>query len=59
MGKSYNNIGDTMCAANLLEKALEHVDIDSREYVQTLNMLHMYYYEIDEKIDLSKNIFLK
>ena len=59
MGKSYNNIGDTMCAANLLEKALEHVDIDSREYVQTLNMLHMYYYEIDEKIDLSKNIFFK
>lgn len=59
IGKSYNNIGQTSRAANLLEQALEQTEIDSREYVQTLNMLHMYYFEINGKMGLSKKFFDK
>lgn len=59
MGKSYYNIGQIMRATKLLETALKQVAINSREYAQTLNILHMYYFEIDDKINLSKKIFYK
>lgn len=57
MGKSYNNIGNIVIAADMLERALKEVDIDSKEYVQTLNVLHMYYFEINGKIDRSLELF--
>lgn len=59
LGKSYNNIGQTSKAVKLLEEALNLVQEDSREYVQTLNMLHMYYYEVRGKGALSKKFFDK
>lgn len=58
-GKSYNNVGDIVAAANILEHALEEVNIDSREYVQTLNVLHMYYFEINGKMERSIELFEK
>ena len=46
LGKSYNNIGNVAEAVKLLERALYEVKKGSKEYVQILNMLHMYYLEI-------------
>lgn len=57
LGKSYNNTGLVSKGAITLEKALEQVTIDSEEYVQTLNILHMYYFEIPKKVGLSFEIF--
>lgn len=59
MGKSYNNIGQVKRGATALEKALLEVPVDSIEYVQTLNVLHMYYFEMPEKMEESMQIFLK
>lgn len=59
LGKSYNNIGRTDLAVINMKQALDKTKIDSSEYVQTLNILHMYYYEIPEKIKESEAIFLK
>lgn len=57
IGKSYNNIGRTKQAAETLEEALKYVETNSREYVQTLNVLHMYYFEINDTVDKSKKYF--
>ena len=57
LGKSYNNIGQTLTAAELLEKSLYEIKKDSILYVQTLNVLHMYYFEIPEKYESAKKIF--
>lgn len=57
LGKSYNNIGRTSEAANMLEKALDEIEPDSIMYVQTLNVLHMYYIEIPGKFEKAKDIF--
>lgn len=57
IGKSYNNVGQPRQAAEFLERSLKKTKTGSREYVQTLNMLHMYYLEIDGKADLSKKYF--
>lgn len=57
LGKSYNNIGNVKKGVKMLEKALLEVSVDSKEYAQTLNVLHMYYFEIPEKIGKSLEIF--
>lgn len=57
LGKSYNNIGYVTKAAQILEMALQKVSTDSKEYAQTLNVLHMYYFEIPEKFEKSSEIF--
>lgn len=57
IGKNYNNIGAVAKGAEMLEKALKEVTLNSREYIQTLNILHMYYYEMPEKSDLSLKYF--
>lgn len=59
LGKSYNNIGRIKDAVAMIEKALEVIEKDSAIYVHTLNILHMYYFEIPEKIEESKKIFNK
>ncbi len=58
MGKSYNNLGKTIVAAEMLEKALNESEKNSLLYVQTLNVLHMYYFEIPNKIEESRKFFL-
>ena len=57
LGKSYYNIGDVFKAVDMLKNALNAVAKDSEKYVLTLNVLHMYYFEIDDKIDQSHIIF--
>lgn len=57
LGKAYNNIGDTKKAVDLLQDALKQVDEESREYIQALNVLHMYCIEIPEKIGDAETIF--
>lgn len=57
LGKSLNNIGKTEEAVTFLEKALGEVKKGSIMYVQTLNILHMYYIEIPEKFKKAKEIF--
>lgn len=59
LGKAYNNIGDTQKAVVCLQCALREVDEESREYVQVLNVLHMYCIEIPEKLEDAKTIFKK
>lgn len=59
LGKTYNNLGDTKKAVDCLESALKVVDEESREYVQALNVLHMYCIEIPEKMEDAKAIFIK
>ena len=56
-GKSYNNIGESKQAAEMLEEALRKVPEHSALYVYTLNVLHMYYYEIPEKQEQAEKIF--
>lgn len=57
LGKSFYNIGQTEKAINNLKFALNEAAVDSKEYVQTLNILHMYYFEIPEKEEKSYCIF--
>lgn len=57
LGKSYNNIGKSEKAIDELEKALKYVNNDSREYVQILNILHMFYLEIPHKKEAACDIF--
>lgn len=59
LGKNYNNIGRTDLAIINLEKALSETKEGSKTYVHALNILHMYYLEIPEKIDTAKEIFNK
>ncbi len=59
MGKSYNNIGKVSEGADMLERALSETPENSKEYAQTLNVLHMYYFEIPERKTHSKDIFKK
>lgn len=49
LGKSYNNLGQVAKGAEILEKALVETQIGSKEYANTLNVLHMYYLELPEK----------
>lgn len=58
-GKTYNNMGETEHAIKCLEDALKEVAEDSREYVQTLNVLHMYCFEIPNRIEQAESIFKK
>lgn len=58
-GKTYNNIGETERAIECLEDALKEIDEDSREYVQTLNVLHMYCFEVPNRIEQAESIFNK
>jgi len=57
LGKSYNNIGKVAEGALMIEKALEEAETDSREYVETLNVLNMYYNEIIGKKKYCIEIF--
>lgn len=57
LGKSYNNIGMINSAVEMLEKSLNYIDKDSISYIQTMNVLHMYYFEIPEKVDMAKTVF--
>lgn len=59
IGKSYNNIGDTKQAVHLLEKAIIQTNKDSEIYAHTLNILHMYYFEIPERIQEAEKTFFK
>lgn len=57
LGKSYYNTGNIRTAVDMLTNALNVVAKDSEKYVQTLNVLHMYYFEIDDKVEQSQKIF--
>lgn len=57
LGKSYNNIGNVNKAIEYLDEALTQIDIGSKEYVNTLNILHMYYYEVPRKKDKAYALF--
>lgn len=57
LGKSYNNIGNVNKAIEYLEEALTQVEIGSEEYVNTLNILHMYYCEVPQKKDKAYALF--
>lgn len=57
LGKSYYNTGNIHRAVDMLNAALTVVTKDSEKYVLTLNVLHMYYFEIADKIDESRIIF--
>lgn len=57
LGKSYNNVGSVTVAVKMLELALEQTEVGSREYVQTLNILHMYYLEIPQKQGKALELF--
>lgn len=57
LGKAYYNAGNIIDAINNIQNALNEIDKSSKEYVQTLNVLHMYCYEIPEKLEQSKKIF--
>lgn len=57
MGKSYYNVGDIKTAVQMLSGALKQISQGSEVYVQTLNVLHMYYFEIPERLQESKQIF--
>lgn len=57
LGKSYYNAGNIQKAIKMLEDALSVVAVDCEKYVQTLNVLHMYYFEISDKANKSRSIF--
>jgi len=57
LGKSYNNIGKVTQAVNILEKALLQTKEGSKEYINTLYVLQMYYLEIPQKRDTAIEIF--
>ncbi|MBU3875458.1 ATP-binding protein [Faecalicatena sp. AGMB00832] len=57
LGKCYNNIGQTSDAIPLLDKALNEVPKDSDVYVQTLNVLHMFCFEVPSQLKRSEDIF--
>lgn len=57
LGKSYYNQGNIHKAVDMLKNALAVVKKDSEKYVLTLNVLHMYYFEIADKIEQSRIIF--
>lgn len=57
--KSYNNIGKVKEASEFLKLALNEVQKDSSLYVQALNLLQLYYYEIPEKLSDAERIFNK
>ncbi len=57
LGKNYYNVGNIKKAVIMLKKSLDFVPEGSLKYVQTLNVLHMYYFEIPEKLKLSEEIF--
>lgn len=57
LGKSYYNTGNIYKAIDMLKTALTVVVKDSEKYVHTLNVLHMYFFEIDDKIEQSRIIF--
>lgn len=57
LGKSYYNTGNIHKAVDMLNTALTVVAVDSEKYVLTLNVLHMYYFEIADKIEEARNIF--
>lgn len=57
LGKSYYNTGNILKAVDMLNTALTVVTVDSEKYVLTLNVLHMYYFEIADKIEEARNIF--
>lgn len=57
LGKSYYNMGNIHKAVDMLKAALTVVTKDSEKYVLTLNVLHMYYFEIADKIEQSRIIF--
>lgn len=59
LGKSFYNIGQMEKAISNLELALNEVAVDSEKYAQTINVLHMYYFEIPEKEKESYEIFNK
>ncbi len=59
LGKAYNNVGDIKAAISNIQNALNELDENSKEYVQTLNILHMYCFELPEKLELSRTIFKK
>lgn len=59
IGKTYNNIGKTEQAIKYLQHALNEVNENSKEYVQTLNVLHMYCFEIPKRLNQAKDIFIK
>lgn len=57
LGKSYYNVGNIHKAIDMLKTALTVVTKDSEKYVLTLNVLHMYYFEIADKVEQSRIIF--
>ena len=57
LGKSLYNIGKVQAGIDAIQNALKYVDINSKEYVQALNILHMYYFEIPGKEEAAYNIF--
>lgn len=57
LGKSYYNVGNIYKAVDMIKTALTVVRKDSEKYVLTLNVLHMYYFEIADKINQSRIIF--
>lgn len=57
LGKSYNNIGNVGKGADMLENALAQTTVGSKEYVNALNVLHMYYLEIPKKHDMALQLF--
>ena len=58
-GKTYNNVGNTLEAIKLLQTALKEVNPESKEYIKTLNVLHMYCMEVPEQLEKAKKIFRK
>lgn len=59
LGKSYYNIGRINDATDMLEKCLNFILPNSKECIQTLNVLHMYYFELPSKFEKSKKIFFE
>lgn len=59
LGKSYNNIGKVNQAVKILESALSQTQDGSKEYINILYILQMYYLEIPQKRDTAIKIFNK
>ena len=57
-GKSiYNYNGKIDEAVDKLNQAIKYVDLQSREYIATQNLLQMYYWEIPDKCSKALDIF--